>query len=131
MRGDKHAQQTLLRLRARFGDVLISSALNKLKAEAITKRGPGARKIWDGFLDRYFYFHVDAITERGFNLTEAKQKFSEYIQVPFNAVEKAYLRGRNQLGRKTPDEKKQMRDDYITAKSKNYLKGLKRPANNR
>jgi hypothetical protein len=131
MRGDKHAQQTLLRLRVRFGDVMLSSALNRLKAEAVTKRGPGARKIWDGFLDRYFYFHVDAITERGFNLTEAKHKFSEKTGDSFDKVEKAYLRGLKLLEGKSPDEKKLMRDDYITAKSKNYLKQLKRPARTR
>jgi hypothetical protein len=57
-----------VRLRDRFGDRLLS-------AEAEVKRGPGARLVWDDFLDRYFYMHVTAITDRGINLTDAKRIF--------------------------------------------------------
>ena len=131
MQGDKNAQQTLLRLLARFGDVLFSSALDRLKAEALESRGPGAKKKWDEFLDRYCYFHVEAIFELGFNRTKAKQMSSEFSNISFNEMEKAYLRGRKQLQSKTPREKKLMRDDYIRPKFEIYLKGLKRPANTR
>lgn len=132
MRGDKRAQQTLLRLRSRFGDVLISTALDRLKAEAENKRGRGARKQWDDFSDRYFYMHVWAITELGFSLTEAKKLFSENVGSSFNQVEKAYLRGLKHFKGQTPSEKKQTLEEiYLGPKFKNYLSGLNGAATKR
>jgi hypothetical protein len=125
MRGDKRAQQTLLRLRSRFGDMLLSEALDKLRTEAEIKRPRGARKRWDDFLDRYFYIHVWAITERGYGVTDAKKLFSEYADRPFGQVEKAYLRGSKHFESHTPDQKKQAWEQiYLHPKFADYLKRL-------
>jgi hypothetical protein len=122
MRGDKNAQQTLQRLLARFGDMLLSEAYDKSRAEAEIKRPRGKPKKSDDFLDRWFYIHVWAIEERGYGKTDAKKLFSEYTGRPFGQVEKAYLRGIKHFEGRTPGQKKQAWEQiYLYPKFEDYL----------